>query len=424
MARLREMFLVFAVFGLTRPAIAQETPAPAEEVRESYNSAGLLVRRLTLVGGQLVEELANAYDASGHLTQSTTSRDGHTTVETQRWGEDGALASREITQDGAPESAETYSWDGSKMLSRTVTTGGRTETTTFSYDASGAPTLVETRAEDGALVSRVISDREPAPEPVVPVPITLSVNGGVSTDSDVQTTSISGGFALSRKPDETQDPLEVSAYGGYTRGVSKGERTNDDLTAGFGLDYNHFVERTTAFLFMAFERNPVANLDIDLELAPIGLKYDLVPEGGLFWMDASFAPVWSYRSILVAAGETCDEATVAVDTHCTFSDLRGSFRVRLGLSAGGFALKDTVEFLPTLTPNADLVTALSDESILRNTAGLTVKLTGRLSLSEKLVFTRDKRLIAQVDCAAEPDSLLCDGLSLQSSSSLSLDLSF
>ena len=409
------------------PPLVQPGTPPSEEVRESYNSAGQLVRRLTLSGGVLVSEVANTYDSAGRLSTSTTTAGGHTTVETSTWAEDGALASKTVTVDGATTLQETYSWSGSKMASRTRTMGEVSETTTWTYDSAGNPTLVETKGPGGALLSRTVADREPAPVVVEPVPIDLSITGGVATDSDVQTTSISGGFAISRKPGADQydtDHLEVSAYGGYTRGVSKGERTNDDLTAGFGLDYNEFVDRTTAFLFTAIERNPVANLDIDLEVAPIGLKYDLVPEGGVFWMDASFAPVWNYRSILVAAGESCDDLTVDVDTHCTFSDLRGSLRVRLGLAAGGFSLKDTVEFLPTLTPDGSWGEALSDESIFRNTASLSVKLTDRLSLAEKVVFTRDMRLQDQVDCSATPDSRLCQGVSLQSSSSLSLNMSF
>lgn len=435
--------VLFLSLGAGLPALAQEAPAsepapepaasapaapaPTEEVRETWNSAGQLVRRLTLRDGALVEEVVHVYDASGHLTQSTTTRDGHSTVESRTWGADGTLASLSVSVDGAPVNSETYTWAEGRMATRARTVDGQTETTTFTYNTSGAPVLVETRRADGALVGRTVSDREAPPVVPAPVPIKLSVTGGVATDSDVQTTSVSGGFSISRKPDASQyatDHLEVGAYGGYTRAVSKGERTNDDLTAGFGLDYNQFVPRTSAFLFTAIQRNPVANLDVDLEVAPIGIKYDLVPEGGLFWMDASFAPLWNYRSILVAAGETCEDQTVDVDTHCTFSDLRGSLRVRLGLVKGGFALKDTVEFLPTLTPDGSWGEALSEESIFRNTGSLSIKLTDRLSLGEKVVFTRDMRLKDQVDCSVDPDSRLCEGTSLQSTSTLSLDMSF
>lgn len=428
------LLLAFAL-----PAIAQDAPAPAEtpvapapagpvveEVRETYNGAGQLVRRLTLVGGQLVAEISHSYDAAGHLVEiRRTTAGGHTTVETQVWGADGTLSSRSTATDDGPPTTETYTWSGGRLASSTRVEGERTEVTTWTYDVAGNSTLVETKTVDGALVARTIADRAPAPEK--PVPIGLSLSAGVDTDSDVQTTSITGGFALSRKPSVDQydtDPLEVSAYATYTRGVSKGVRTNDDLSAGFGLDYNRFVKNTTAFLFVVVARNPVANLDLDLEAAPFGLKYEIVPKGGVFWTDISFAPLWNYRSILVAAGETCDDVTVDVDTHCTSSDLRGSLRYRLGVEKGGFTLKDTVEYLPSLTPDGDFAGALVDESILRNTAALSVKLTDRLSLSETLVFTRDLRLQEQVDCTASPDSLMCDGLSLQSTSALSLDLSF
>ena len=52
---------------------------------------------------------------------------------------------------------------------------------------------------------------------------------------------------------------------------------------------------------------------------------------GVFWTDISFAPLWNFRSILIAAGESCEGAVVEVESHCATSDVRGSFRYRLGL---------------------------------------------------------------------------------------------
>lgn len=409
-------------------AASPAAPAPSVEVRENWDPQGRLVRRLTLDNGLLVEEVANTYDDAGHLTETRTIGGGRTTVEAQTWGADGVLASKTVTVDGVVAATETYTWADGRMSSRVRVADGRAETTRWTYDGAGNATLVETTGADGQLVARTVSDRAPAPPaPEAPIPITLTVTGGVDNDTDVQTTSISGGFALSRDPGDDRydtDPLEVSAYGTYTLGVSKGEHTNDDLTAGFGLDYHHFLPRTTAFLFVAMERNPVANLDIDLEAAPVGLKYEIVPKGGVFWTDISFAPLWNFRSILIAAGESCDGAVVEVESHCATSDVRGSFRYRLGLEIGSFTLKDTVEYLPSLTPDADFVTALSEESVLRNTATASVKLTDRLSLSETLVFTRDMRLKEQVDCAATPEAWMCEGRSLKSGADISLDLSF
>lgn len=409
------------------PAAPAEAPvASTEDVRETWDSAGRLTRRLVLDDGRLVEEIANAYDADGRLASRTTTSDGRTTVETWTYDADGYALTHETLVDGQRTALETMTWADGRMATLTLEQDGRVETTTWTYDDEGQAVLVETRAADGTVLRRVISERAEAPPERVPIKLALS--GGVATDSDVRTTSVSGGFEISRKPDPGQydeDPLEVSAYGSYTLGVSEGERTNDDLKAGFGLDYNEFVDRTTAFLFTRVERNPVANLDIDLELAPIGIKYEIVPEGGVFSLDASFAPIWNFRSILVEAGSDCEDVVVEQDTHCTFNKVRGSFRVRAALVVGGLTLKDTIEFQPTLNPaSGNIVAGLQEEGIFRNTAALSVALTDRLSLKSSVVFTRDPLLAEQADCDADPENLLCDGLSLESASTLGLALSF
>lgn len=409
------------------PAVEAPAPSPAVEVRETWDASGRLTRRLELVGGQLAKEIVQTWDEAGRLSARVTTEAGQETREAWTYDEAGRVLTLVVTVDGATAREEAWTYDeAGRVQTRTVKEAGVAKTTTYAYDGEGRAVLVETRGAEGALLERTVSDRQPTPP--APVPITLAVSGGVATDSDVRTTSVTAGFEIERKvPPELYDTdhLEVSAYGSYTLGISKGEKTNDDLSAGFGLDYNEFVDRTTAFLFMRVERNPVSNLDVDLEIAPVGIKYAIVPKGGVFWLDASFAPVWNFRSILVEAGGECEGAVVEVDTHCTFNKIRGSFRVRLGVEVDGFALKDVLEFQPVLNPaSGDLVAGVGEEAILKNATTLSLKLSDALALSSAVTFTRDPLLVEQADCEADPENLLCDGMMLETASTLTLSMSF
>lgn len=408
------------------PAASAEASGPAEDVRETYDADGNLTRRLVLSEGRLSEEVVNTYGEGGRLSARSTTAGGRVTDEVWTYDDSGSPSTHETRVGGELRSLESWTYADGRVQTYTVAAGGQTKTTTWTYDADGRVTLVETRAQDGTVLSRSVADRQPVPLPAVP--INLELSGGLATDSDVRTTSITAGFSIARDvPPELYDidHLEVSAFGNYTRGMSQGVLTNDDLSAGFGLDYNEFVKRTTAFLFMKVERNPVANLDVDLEIAPIGIKYDLVPEGGPFTLDASFAPIWNFRSILVAAGGTCDDEVLVEDGHCTFNKVRGSFRARAGLTVGPLKLKDILEFQPTLNPaSGDLVAGIREEAIVKNTTSLTVKLSQRLSLASSVALTRDPLLADQVDCTADPENLLCSGLSVDSTSKLTLSMSF
>lgn len=410
-------------------APAEAAPAPVdtrEEIREIYDVDGRVTRRLQLVGGQLQEEVVNTYDASGRLSERTTTRGAEQRVERWTYDDSGNVLTHETRVGLALVSSETWTYADGRPATFTVDAGGQKKVTTWTYDEKGRIILVETKAADGTVLSRSVSDRQAPPPP--DVPIELEISGGFATDSDVKTNSVTAGFSIERKvPPElyAEDHLEVAAYGTYTRGISQGELTNDDLSVGFGLDYNEFVPRTTAFLFMKVERNPVANLDVDLEVAPIGIKYDLVPEGGVFTLDASFAPIWNFRSILIAAGGECDGAVVTLDTHCTFNKMRGSFRARAALEFGPVKVKDVLEFQPTFNPaSGDLVAGIREEAIVENTTSLSVKLSQRLALSSAISFTRDPLLKEQADCTADPENLLCDGMMVESASTLTLSMSF
>ncbi len=408
------------------PAPAAAPTGPAEDVREVYDVDGRLTRRLLMINGALSEEVVNTYDASGRLSSRVTTKGASVSTETWTYDDSGNPLTHETREGEVVALSESWTYVDGRLSTQTVQSGGVSKTTTWTYDEEGRVILVETKTADGALVSRSVSDRQAPPLPKVP--IELEISGGVSTDSDVRTNSITAGFSIERKvPVELYevDHLEVSAFGNYTRGMSQGELTNNDLSAGFGLDYNEFVKRTTAFLFMAVERNPVSNLDVDLEIAPLGIKYDLVPDGGAFSLDASFAPIWNFRSITVAAGGDCEGEVMAADGHCTFNKVRGSFRARAALEIGPVKVKDILEFQPTLNPaSGDLVAGIGEEAIVQNTASLSVKLSQRLALASALSVTRDPLLAEQADCDADPENLLCDGLLVESASTLTLSMSF
>ncbi|MES2643336.1 MAG: hypothetical protein V4850_27880 [Myxococcota bacterium] len=396
----------------------------ARETRETWNTAGLLVRRLTFDQGMLQAETTFTYDAAGRVVEERTTGTGGVVVQDWTYNDDGTPVTHGITTDGVTQLREVYTYLDGKVATRAVTTPSGTSITTTTYGANGEPTLVETRGADGALLARTVSDREmPLPGRVK---LNVGINGGIATSSDVRTTAITAGFLISRKPTVAQyetDPVEMSAYGSYNRATAAEVLTNDQLKAGVGIDYNNLVGPLTAFLFTSVERNPVANLDVDLLVAPIGVKYDIVPEG-FFTLDASFAPVWNFRSIAVPAGGECDDVVLAEDGHCTFSKIRGSFRVRASIGTAAVTLKDVVEFLPTLNPTGSFGQAIEDEAIFRNTATLAIKITDALTLSESIVFVRDPLLAAQIDCDADPDNLLCKGMSLQTGTTLALSYAF
>jgi len=428
LAHAEEPAPVAAPVAASATPVAGVAPASApQEVRETYDAAGNLVRRLTLTNGALTEEVSATYDAAGHRTEQRTVIGPTTTVETSTYTADGLVAGTTRSVNGAVVSQEAFTYADGRVATHTVTDASGARTTTYTYDAAGHAVAAETRTAEGRLLERSVADRAaPPPAPAAKVPFNIGVNAGVATNSDVRSNSVTAGFTFGRKPPAElykTDHLEVGAFGNYTHTTSAGTPTNDDLKAGFGLDYNDLVGRMTAFLFTTVERNPVANLDVDLLVAPIGVKYDFVPSG-VFTFDASFAPVWNFRSIAVPAGGTCDDLTLDQDGHCAFSKIRGSFRMRASVGNANVKLKDVVEFLPTLNPtDGDIIGAIDTESIFRNTASLDVKLTGHLGISESVLFVRDPLLAAQADCTADPDNLLCSGMSLQTGTMLTLTYS-
>jgi hypothetical protein len=409
-------------------------PAPpaglaATEVRDVFDPSGRKVRSLSMTNGTLTSESTWSFDDAGHVLTEAITAAGVTTSETRTYGEDGNVATivKKVGDDMVREDTFTYA-DG-RPATRVTVEGGRTLTTTWTYDDAGNPLRVETVDGAGALVERTVTERAPAPPPVfLPAGISFGLDAGLNYNSDVRVNDFSTGFEIARKPDPgnyDRDPLELKVAGRYQIGRSKGTKTNDYANLRFGADYNHLFPRTTFFLFGDVERNPVSNLNIDLELAPLGAKLDVIDGSGGTFLDLSFAPVWNYRSIDVAAGGDCFGTTLDAGGNCDFSRVQGSFRGRLGYERGILKISDTVEFLPVLNPQGEsVVDAVSSQGVVRNRLALTIKLSERLRLTEQFVFTRDPLLKSQVDCEADPGSLLCDGLSAQTNTLLTFTYTF
>lgn len=410
-------------------SVPQVAPAATVEQRETYDAAGHRVRQLILDGGALATEKTWTYDAKGRVATAQVVDQGVTTVESFTYDDAGNVLTRTVTADGKPVRSETTTWAKDKPVQRVIVADGVTTTTTWTWDAWGTPASIETRDASGALIERTIADRAaPPPVPFKPAGLSVGFETGLSTNSDVQVSDLALGFSIARKPDPKtydRDPVEMKVSGLYEQGRSKGEKTNDHSNLRFGLDYNHIFPSTTVFLFGDIDRNPVANMNIDVELAPIGVKYDFVDrsKGGL--LDLSVAPVWNYRSVVVDAGGDCFGEAFEVAGNCDFSRVRGSMRGRFGYEKGGLKFSNTVEFLPVLNPESGtIVEAIDAESVLRDKLAFSIKLSQRFTLTESLQFTRDMLMAQQADCATDPENLLCDGMSLQTGTTLAFDYDF
>lgn len=422
------MLLLLALAALAEePAVAEPVPTPAatppaaRDVRETWDPAGRLVRRIVLVDGALAEETTATWDADGRPVEQRTVTPAGTTVETWIHDGDGAVVEHTVTTDGAAVRRETFTREKGRVIAHTETDASGTRTTTTTYDAHGRPVETVTRDAAGNVLARTVADRAP---PVAPrVPVTLGATGGFASSTDVRSTGITLGVTFARKPPPDRydtEPLEVAFSASYARSTSFDVRTNDLFKARLGLDYNHLVGRLTAFTFTAIERNPVANLDVDLLVAPVGFKYDIIPDGP-FTLDASLAPVWNFRSLTVDAEGTCDGVVLTTRGHCTWSKVRGSMRVRAAIEVGPVKLGNTFEFLPVLDPDdGDLIGAVEEEAIVRDTTTLAVKLGTRVTLASSLLVLRDPLLVEQADCVADPENQLCKGRSIQSGTTLGL----
>lgn len=394
--------------------------SPTVVTRQTFDAFGRLIHTITTTEDKVLSKAHMEYSASGQLLKKTTTAQGVVTVNSRTY-EGGKLKQAETSVDGKVTSKEIYDYsDGQLARLTTVDAAGVAQTTSYTYDIYGNVLSEETRAANGTLLRYTSAD---IPRPIVP--ITVSFDLGGNYQSDVNAVDLVAGFAISRKPAVESfgaDPLEVSVSGSYRRSQSKEIITNDQLLANFGVDYHNLLPRTTFFLFTNVERNPTANLDVDLVLAPVGAKFVFV-EGEKGRFDASFAPVWNFRSV--------SDSVTGESTPTSY--IRGSLRLRGGLTLGKVALSETLELLPNLTPDGlSFIDALEPQSILRTTTKLEIKLTSRISLKQELKVVRDLDLRSQAgegQCAGdvvgtgivgEDQTTLCAGYALTSLTTLGI----
>jgi hypothetical protein len=392
------------------PAIFVE----ADDVRERYDEQGRLVRQLRLHDNRYVQEIAIGY-RDGHAVERTESVPGSRRVALTTYDGD-QLVSAECRVDGLLTARARYFYDGDRRvrLEKGGARGELLETTRFFYDASGQLIATEVRGADGKVVNATHIEREP-----LQVPIRFSLSAGGSYQSDTELYDFSAGLGVHRIPRPEQyafDPLDVRLDASFKFHRAAGITTTDQTAMRFSGDYHDIVPRLTLFTFTATERNLPANLRLNLELAVLGAKLEILRDQ--YQLDVSFAPIWNYRSINSPTSAEPDSPVVVEDT----SKVRGSFRARAGIRRDTWSLLDTFEFLPTLYgDDIDPEDDFWDRTVLRNTVTLDVRLAGHLTFREEFKYTRDPAMRAQASCPDDSNAL-CRGYSFTSTTSIVLDL--
>lgn len=395
----------------------------ADDVRERYDEEGRLVHQLRLLRGVVVEEIALQHRNDHAVARTEITAGNQRVARTYFEGERKVAA--ECFQKGRREGyvSYTYDADGRLILSdkRTlvVTTGPESspaetwtrETTRNSYDASGRLVMVEVRDGAGRLRSRTHSERRP-----IAVPIVLSLTGGGAYQSDTELYDFLAGIGIHREPkveSYDSDPLEVEFDATYRFHRASGSTSTDQTMTRLALDYHEVVPRITLFTFATTDRNIPVNLRLNLELAVLGGKVDIVRPRNV-QLDLSFSPVWNFRSIIAPAPE-------AGDVDETTSKLRGSLRARAGLHFDDWSLLNTLEVLPTLYgDNAATEDDFWHRTVLRNTLSFEVSLSKHFKFREVFRYTWDSSMRAQAECPG-PDPL-CLGYAFSSTTALSLNL--
>lgn len=411
--------------------LREKIPDHVRQVRTTWDVLGRVSRKLTLQGQQILSEVRYEYDAAGRPILEV-SREGETFTEIRRQFSSAGPTLVETFVNGTCTRRQRYEY-GEAGLTRVELTdaAGKTQVTTYAYDLYSNPVYTETRGPEGVLQ---LVEQVEIPRPTVPITLGVSVGANLQTDVDLQ--ELSAGFEIRRRPPIKKfgaDPLEVGVAGSYRLSRSKGVLTNNQLLMNFGVDYHYLLPRTTFFVFTNLERNPIANLNVDLTLAPVGAKFQLAPNPP-FTMDMSFAPVWNYRSVCTPSDSgVAGDCAIGQDTSTSY--FRGSLRARAEYTLGPFTLSELLEYQPNLTPDTQpevnegqtvtpLSAALDTQSIFRNVLSLHIRLTSRLSVRQELRFVRDMSFRQQVsadEClAGTTNSTLCDGYALTSLTSLNL----
>ncbi len=408
--------------------------ALADEIRENYDPGGKLVRRVTIKENTIVQQVTLEYDSSGRSLRRTTVADGKTSLETWAYLPNGKVSANESWSDGKLISRIRYLYIKGRLASVTTEADAQESVTVrYSYDVYGNVALTETLNAAGEVVSRTLAER---PRPLVPIGIALGI--GLDFESDTRIQQVASHFEVTRKPTLElfgHDPLEVRAAGSWQRAVVDDDVVTDSLSAFFGIDYNFLLPRTTLFLFMNFERNPVTNLSGDLSLAPLGVKLDLVPRDP-WLLDLSLAPVWNLRTITAVSSveepEDCADTLITIDDggqtryecedETSTTKLRASFRSRAAFNSARFSISNVLEYLPHFgTAGKSFGWALRNDAIVRDAVRLKVKLSRHLSLTQELRYTWDPTLSEQAaDCSSSASSSLCRDFVLSTSTSLAV----
>jgi hypothetical protein len=397
-------------------AVCPAKSAGADDVRERYDAKGRLVHQLRIMHAELVEEVAVHY-AGDHADARTELTPGHRRI-ARSYYRDELVAVAECYEDGTRVAYVAYRYDGDEHLLELDTwlsTGSgafRRETTRYAYDPEGQVVSTEVFGADGARRSVTRANRA-----AVAVPIELVFSAGGSYQSDTALYDFMAGLGIHRRPKLLRygsDPLEVGLDGTYKFHRAERVTSTDQTTLHFGVDYHDILPRITLFTFTSTDRNLPANLRLNLEEAVLGIKVDLVPPAH-YQLDASFAPVWNFRSIAAPNpdGSVSDETT---------SKLRASFRARAGLHRPTWSLMDTFELMPTIFgTDVGAEDGFWHRTVLRNTLSFDVALATKLTFHEEFKYTWDSAMRAQAECP-DASNPLCLGYAFASTTALALDL--
>lgn len=416
-------------------AAAAPKPPPPTEVAELSDAFGRTTERTEFAGDVRLSQINTRYDARGRPIEVSTHAGGRVTVVTTAYlpGEGAKKVEEHTTVDGVETKAETWTYKGGLVQSDVVVESGRiTRQELYTYNDE-YDQLVQRVVKDGAGNVLLTTNLHPSP-PVVPIQI--SVGGGFLFDSEVNKIGGSALFEVARKPRIERvgaDPLEVRAAFSYAYQRSMDEVTTSELKSRFSIDLNQVRKATSVFGFVDFDRNAVSNLNADVSIAVPGVKLDLVPRD-LFKLDLSLAPLMNFRSIFVEDPTAGDCPGVSgAGTACNDLRLRASTRLRVGWEKpdGLISVVDTLEYQPTLYrfqqvgssgATQSVAFGMWDDAILRNTAALSVRLTDWLTLSDKLIWTRDPALALQATCdGSDPFSDdLCAGQTLRNEASVKM----
>lgn len=399
--------------------------------RETWDAFGRVVRKITTQGDKVLAETTLEYDAAGRPIQVKTLEGTKQTVDKTTYGPQGTVEEEKIV-DGKTVLKTTRTSSGGKVSSiRTEDAEGKVRVTTFTYNLYG--NLVKSQVVDGEgkLVSETLAD---IPRPAVPINANLSI--GSTYLSDVNMQDITVGFGIDREPAVRKvgaDPLAVKVKGSYRR-TSSGETLINNMTQ---LNFQAAFRRVLPWLSIATEaavvRNPVAQLNLDLLLTPVGARFVILePPAGMLLFDIS--PTWNYRTVQtsqVVVDENGVESTLTSTKE--LSVIRAKAQLYSQGALGPVSYTNYALFAPqvlsldseeALTP----LELIDQRSIFTDELELGLQLSRYLTLTQTFKYTRDMTLKNQAKfdetgtCISA--STLCDGYTFTSLTSLRFNFSY